>query len=241
MRSKTLASLGVITIVAVSLVWHGCGGDDGGSAATFRGNVSTVTPTQAAIDRPDRRWLARASSLLLPEAIAQSTCPAKAVLVCANNGQTFFCLPVRSSDCDFVVAINARDDFANGSVFFVNDANKNGEKDTGEQTAGLLNPLGRVCNGTVVHLTNVAINFTAGTAAASTVEKDPDTCTNTTPTRTPTGPTRTPTTGGPTPTRTPTYSMGASLNQPPSAMLAFLSGAGVIGLLLPTRRRSRRK
>ena len=40
----------------------------------------------------------------------------------------------------------------------------------------------------------------------------------------------------PTGTTTP-YVYGASINQPPSTMVAFLFGAGALGLILPQRRR----
>ena len=46
--------------------------------------------------------------------------------------------------------------------------------------------------------------------------------------------------GVPTPTPTP-YSVAGPLNGPPSTMLAMLYGAGAAGLLLPARRRKRRK
>ena len=83
-------------------------------------------------------------------------------------------------------------------------------------------------------LDDVQIDFTPGTAhaTAGSVRKDPDTCTNATP-----GPTAT-STPGPSPTP---YSVAAPLHPPPSTMLAMLYGAGAVGLLLPVRRRRRRK
>ena len=125
--------------------------------------------------------------------------------------------------------------FSPGGAFgFVDDANDNGERDPGETIAFLFAALGRLCEGTVVKLDDVQIDFTPGTAhaTAGSVRKDPDTCTNATP-----GPTAR-STPGPSPTP---YSVAAPLHPPPSTMLAMLYGAGAVGLLLPVRRRRRRK
>ncbi len=234
MRRRTPAILGaILAVVAAGFFWQGCGGDDT-KAATFTGNVSSVSPTQASIETPNR-WLARAGSFLLPKAVAQASCPAPHVLVCASNGVRSFCKRVGSESCNFSISIFAVNDFAQGSISFVDDANEDGNEDSGEAEAILFQPLGRVCNGSVVTLTDVDLNFTNGIATAASIEKDPDTC------REPT-PTRTPTPGGVPPTATPTmYAAARSLQGPPSSMLAFLSGAGVVGLILPRRWRSRRR
>lgn len=262
LRKALPTPVAVIAIVITSLGWLGCGGDGGGSGATFKGNVAAVSPAQARLAAPSQTWLARTRFLLLPEAVAQSSCPAAHVLICVDNGARTICRPVGSGDCDFSLSINAKDDFASGQISFVNDANDDGNRDAGETRAFLVNPVGRVCNGSVITINDVAIDFSSPVAIAASIEKDPDTCPEATPARTrtstPTATTRTPTMVGGTPTRTPTpvggaptatrtrtrtptpYGYGASLNQPPSSMFAFLSGVGVLGLLLPFRRRPRR-
>ena len=227
----------IVVGIAVLLAMAGCGGGDNKpSGVTFVGTVTSVTPQQAMLERPSRRWLAKIESLLLPNAVAQSSCPAKHVLACASNGVApEACERVDIVDCGFSVSVPATlTDFAGGAFGFVDDANDNGERDSGETIAFLFAALGRLCEGTVVKLDDVQIDFTPGTAhaTAGSVRKDPDTCTNATP-----GPTAT-STPGPSPTP---YSVAAPLHPPPSTMLAMLYGAGAVGLLLPVRRRRRRK
>jgi hypothetical protein len=250
-RTPTMVTL-LALAVAASATWIGCG-DDHGNEVTFVGNVISVTPAQAMRVAPSHRWLARVRSFVVPDALAQSSCPAKHVLACASNGrQRPVCARVHAADCRFSVAVDALpEEFANGFLAFEDDANGNGRGDAGrERIAFLLSPpLGNVCNGQVVTLHDVSIDFTTGAASAASVEKDPTTCppptpgtpvATRTPTRTPTPagtPTRTPTPARP--TRTPTYNAGAGLAGPPSTMLALLSAIGAVGLLLPSRRRSR--
>ncbi len=246
MRKALSTPIAIAAILILSLSWLGCGGD-GGPAATFNGNVALVSPPQARLSTQNRTLFARTGSFLLPEAVAQSPCPAAHVLICVNNGTRTICRPVSNGDCEFGVSIDARDDFALGELFFVNDTNEDGSRDAGEARAFLSNPLGRICNGSVVTLIDVAIDFSTPFAVAASVEKNPDTCSSSR-TPTPTGPTptrtatRTPTPigGVPTATPTPTYAYGSSLNTPPSSMLALLSGVVALGLLLPARRRKRR-
>jgi hypothetical protein len=213
---------------AMLLAVVSCGGDHHQHGVTFTGTVTSVSPQQAMLQTPSRRWLAKVDSFLLPSAVAQSSCPARHVLACANNGSDpESCERVDSGDCGFSVSVPADSDgFVGGTVAFVDDQDDDGEHDSGEPVAFLLASLGRLCDGTVVKLDGVAINFTLGTATAASVNKDPDTCANVTPT--------------PIPTPTP-YSVAAPLNGPPSTMLAMLYGAGAAGLLLPARRRKRRK
>jgi len=216
-------------VIAAAAGWMGSGcGSDHGTAGTFAGNVTSVSPSQAMLQAPAHRWLAEIPSFVLPKALAQSTCPAKHVIICASNGRDAkICSDVSNGDCSFSVSLDVlADDFSNGTVEFADDTNGNGAIESGEKVATLTNPLGRVCNGSVVTLSDVAINFTNGTATASSVVKNPDTCSGAT--------------SVPVPTATPTYTAGASLHQPPSPLLAFLSGVGVVGLLLPSRRKSRR-
>jgi hypothetical protein len=217
----------------VLLAMASCGGDDNKArGVTFVGTVTSVTPQQAMLQVPSRRWLAKIESLLLPNAVAQSSCPAKHVLACAANGATAeACERVDIVDCGFSVSVPALPDaFARGAFGFIDDANDNGEHDSGETIAFLFEALGRLCEGTVVKLDDVQIDFTPGMAhaTAGSVRKDPDTCTGPVPTSTPA------------PTPTP-YSIAAPLNGPPSTMLAMLYGAGALGLLLPVRRRRRRE
>jgi len=230
LRTRVLA---VIFGLLVGLLGQGCGGDDNGPSARFTGAVSGVSPTQASVPLRSRPLLAAVEWMLPTLAHAQSTCPALHLLACASNGRdSAVCRHVDADSCNFDVSLDVLENlFAGGTFFFVDDANGNGQEDSGEATAMLTNPLGAVCNGSVVALTDVAIDFLGGAATAVSVVKDPNTCPDTTP--------------GPAPTATPSvlptqspYAYGASLNQPPSSMLAFLFGAGAIGLILP-RRRSR--
>jgi hypothetical protein len=218
----------VAVVLVMLLAAMGCGGDHHRRGVTFVGNVTSVSPQQAMLQAPSPRWFAKVESLLLPNAVAQSSCPALHVLACASNGSDpEDCERVDSGDCGFSVSVPADSDgFVGGTVAFVDDQDDDGEHDSGEPTAFLLAALGRLCEGTVVKLDDVAINFTLGTATAASVNEDPDTCANVTPT--------------PIPTPTP-YSIAAPLNGPPSTMLAMLYGAGAVGLLLPLRWRRRRR
>jgi len=223
---------------AMLLAAFGCGSDHHAGGVTFEGTVTYVTPAQAMRQAPVKRWLAKVESMLLPNAIAQSSCPAKHVLACASNGTNpEACERVDVVDCGFSVSVPATtNDFAGGAFGFVDDANDNGAHDSGETVAFLFADLGRLCDGTLVKLDDVAIDFTQGTAhaTAGSVRKDPDTCTNATPSPS--------TTSTPGPSLTPTtYSVASPLQSPPSSMLAMLYGAGAVGLLLPMRRRRRRK
>ena len=217
----------VAVVLVMLLAAIGCGDDDHHRrGVTFEGNVASVSPQQAMLQAPSRRWLAKVESLLLPNAVAQSSCPARHVLACASNGSDpEECERVDSDDCGFSVSVPADSDgFVGGTLAFVDDEDDDGEHDSGEPIAFLLALFGRLCEGTVVKLDDVAINFTLGSATAASIDKDPDTCESVTPIPTPTP-----------------YSIGAPLNGPPSTMLAMLYGAGAVGLLLPARWRRRRR
>jgi len=231
-RGNWTSVLAMVLGLAVSVAWQGCGGDDGGPSARFTGDVSGVSPTQASVRTPSSSILAAVDWMLPSRAHAQSTCPALHLLACASNGRDdAVCRRVDSESCNFDVSIDVLENlFAGGSFFFVDDANGNGREDSGEATATLTNPLGQVCNGSVVAMSDVAIDFLGGSATAAAVVKDPNTCPDTTP-----GPIAT-STPSVLPTQSP-YGYGASLHQPPSTMLAFLFGAGALGLILPRRPR----
>ena len=231
-RHLAAASATLLLAALVGVLGQGCGGDDHhGGSAEFTGNVSAVAPAQASVPLRHRPLLAALGWWLPSAAIAQSSCPALHVLACASNGNDTQCHRVDSDSCAFDVSIDTLDSsFASGMVFFVDDANGNGSQDDGEATATLTNELGSVCNGSVVTLSGVVIDFLGSTATAVSVVKNPDTCPATTPTPV--------TTVTPTKTATP-YSAAASLNQPPSTLLAFLFGSGAVGLVLPRRRSQR--
>jgi hypothetical protein len=259
----------LVFAVAVAAAWQGCGGSDHGSSATFSGNVSSVSPTQTAGVASPRGLLAAARLSLSSTAHAQSTCPSSHLIVCATSGgnQAIVCAPVDPNTCQFDLSLDVLDQFANGHLGFFNDANGNLKPDSGEAFGLLTNDIRPVCNGTVVTLSDVAIDFTTFSATAASFNKNPDACpakstpTGTPPTPTPTAPnvppgnststptpsstpTRTATAGG-TPTSTPTptgYGYGLALNDPPSRMLAVLFGVGAFGLIVPRRRsRARRE
>ena len=277
MTRRTLAATTLsLFFIAAVVVWQGCGGSDHNSStsATITGNVASVNPAQAKAETRSR--LLAAADLLVPRAVAQSTCAARHVLVCvaSDPSQQAVCDTIDADSCRFSISFDVVNDFADGKVAFIDDANQNGRADSGEGFAFLTNPIGPICPGTVVVLNDLSIDFSTITATAASVDKAPDTCGATatptargtgTPTATPTQ-VRTNTPSGTPPTSTPTrtatalptltataaaamtqtaaatmtgtpYAYGASLNQPPSTMLAFLFGAGVFGLILPYRRR----
>src|SRR5258706_9151074 len=204
-KNRVILLAGVGTILVAGVLWSGCGGDDhnGTSGATITGNISAVNPPQARREGLSHHWLARLDSLVVGEAVAQATCPARHIFICATNGRDpITCEPVDSTDCHFSITLDPAGDFSSGGVSFFDDANQNGTFDQGELFAILTNQLVPLCEGTVATLNDVSANFAALTATAASVVKDPDTCAGT-PTATPraTGTvTRTPSV-----TRTPTH------------------------------------
>jgi len=280
-KTRVILLSGVGAMIVAGALWSGCGDDDHGSGgATITGNIAAVNPPQARREGLSHRWLARLDSLVVGEAIAQSTCPARHTFICATNGRDpIACEPVDSTDCRFSITLDPLGDFSDGGVSFFDDANQNGTFDQGELFAILTNQLVPLCEGTVATLNDVSANFSTLTATAASVVKSPDTCAGTptatakatatvtgtpsatsTPTRAPAtqtaaaaktqtaapGATQTAAAGATqtaaaktgTPTTTPTsYPYGASLNNPPSNWLALASGLGIVGLLIPRRRR----
>jgi hypothetical protein len=119
---------------------------------------------------------------------------------------------VRSSDCTFSTRIVLSDDGQSAFLFFLQDANGNGRVDAGEREAFLVSPLPRrLCNGDVLEIPDVDVDFLTGTATAGgSITKQIDACPaptsvpTRTPSRTSTPGTPTPTTTGTPPTATPT-------------------------------------
>ena len=215
-----------IAWLPIVLMAVACGSDGGDNGVTFSGTVTSVTPQQtAAAQSGPRRWLADVRALAVADAVAQSSCPALHVLACASNGSDpQVCERVNASSCNFSVTVPAdAAGFISGQLTFVDDQNGDRRPTTGEPVAALIAVFGRLCEGTVVKLDGVSMNFTAATAVASSIRKDPDTCTNATPT----------------PVQTP-YGLAAPLNASPSTPMAMLFGSGVVALLIPIRRRRRR-
>jgi hypothetical protein len=195
-----IALLALVALaVAVSDLSQGCGGSGRGSSplpsgVTFEGNVAAVLPPQASLGT--RRWLARVESYLFPRpAIAQSTCAAKHVLACVTNGRDpAVCSAVNPSDCRFSVSTGlVSGSFAGGAFGFADDTNENGAIDPGEAVAFFLSSFANACEGSVLTLNEVFIDFSDGFATAASVDSN-QTC----PTPTPTP------TGRPTPSPTPT-------------------------------------
>jgi hypothetical protein len=153
-------------------------------------NFVTPVPTTTALATP--------TGTVTPAATATSR-PASSNRVCS---------PVRSSDCRFSTRIVLSEDGQSVFLFFLQDTNNNGDVDPGERQAFLVSPLpGRLCNGDVLEIPDVDVNFLTSTATAGGfIIKLIDACPAPTsaPTRTPT---RTATAGTPaagTPTATAT-------------------------------------
>ncbi len=211
-RSKfwVIVAIGGFTVGA-AVSWSGCGSSDN-PRVIYQGNVQTVIgPTVKAPSAP--RSFASLREMLFPEAIAQGSCNAADVLVCAQStpsgGSTITrCARVNGNTCEFATDLRLADNGDTVSIFFFDDANGNGAKDEGEAQASLSNSLPSSCNGDTIEISNVTIDFDAGTALAESVGKSVNACAAT-PTPTPTGAaTSTPTATGvpstPTPTSTAT-------------------------------------
>jgi hypothetical protein len=121
-----------------------------------------------------------------------------------SNGTTV-CSPVRSSDCTFSTRIVLSEDGQSVFLFFVQDTNGNGGVDAGERQAFLVSPLPRrLCNGDVIEIPDVDIDFVTATATAGGfITKQIDACPEPTGIATAT-PSRTTTPGAPSPTATGT-------------------------------------
>jgi hypothetical protein len=141
-----------------------------------------------------------------------------------SSNVTRVCSPVRSSDCGFSTRIVLAEDGESVVFFFVQDANGNGDADAGEREAFLVSPLpDRLCNGDVLEIPDVDVNFLTSTATAGGfITKQIDACPaptgipTRTPSRTATPGTPTPTTTGTPPTATPTASATATHTASPT-------------------------
>lgn len=220
MKRASLFGLTLILIGAI-LMTHvsGCGDDHASAPVTFRGNVSGVQKAASLRSRASLRLLARLSTCLLPQAIAQSSCGADVdgVLACAitqhDNGDPHLtCTSVSESDCTFAVAIELVENGDSTSLIFVQDRDDDGRFDP-EEPAAVAEDLfegdsgTQFCSSDVVVLENVAIDFDSQTYTADSMEKSVDGCAGTSPSPTRTSsatPTVTPTVTGTPPTPTPT-------------------------------------
>ena len=118
---------------------------------------------------------------------------------------TLVCSHVDASGCKFSTRIELAEDGEPAAVFFVEDSNGDGKPNAAELESFLVSPLpARLCNGDVIEIPDVDVNFLNGTATAGgTITKALDACPAPTGTATRT-PSRTTTPGTPTPTRTGT-------------------------------------
>ena len=259
-RRTTPAVLMAILLMA-GAYWAGCGGDDDNDpsdTATFFGDVAAVTGSSASLGRRESTLASRVLSF--PRlAWAQSTCPAPSdgrLLFCVDE----FCTTVDQNFCDFrVVAAIEGGGPVSALLRFVDDENEDGELDNTEDDSVVTQNL-VFCTGDEVEIADAIVNFATGTTTA-TVRKVVDNCGIPTPTRTPSAtntpgaptptlppatatasaaPTTIPTatgTGSPTGTATPAYGYGMAMNGTPRLSWAFLASLGVIGLLVPRRRK----
>jgi hypothetical protein len=239
--------------------WAGCGDDgDGDGGAVFFGDVASVSGSSAARVAPKPSFAERLFSfpravVSAPLAWAQSTCSAP------SGGNLLFCVEsvctLVEGDCEFSesVGIDGGGPIT-ATLRFVDDDDEDGSADSSEADSVVTQNL-TFCDGDQVLIDNAAINFLTGVTSAA-VSKVVNACDggggNRTPTqggggatptrtRTPGGPTNTPgTPGTPSPSATPTYAYGAMMNDAPSTTLVFLASVGVIGLLIPRRRRRSR-
>ena len=238
-------SLGATLLVGGALVWASCGGGDShGTITTFSGNVIGVTPGAVANAAPKQSRFALHWPSLTATAHAQSSCAAPSggtLDFCIAASGFILCKPVES-DCTFSIETALLEEQIPVTLAFLDDANGNLVRDGAEAASAVPHNL-LFCNGDKVLIANAIVNFTSGLTAAS-VTKTEDRCSGATATATPGGtvtpagtpaPTATPGAGG-TPSPTPTY-IATSVNRPPSSTLAFLFSAGVVGLLIPRRRR----
>lgn len=204
--------------------WSACGGSGGGRSVTFEGNVSSAT-VASRLQRPqdEPRFFARLpwpfkslAPLVLPQAVAAScSSTAGRVFACAATGGPpggfsdlhTTCNRVDSSSCDFSVGIDVGGSNDRVLFFFVFDENNDGRPGNSEPEAFPSDPdfPESFCNGDVVKLTDVDVNFgvnsESGTFTAGSID-DNSACAAT-PTPTGTQATVTPTATGPTPTVTP--------------------------------------
>ncbi|MGH7805259.1 MAG: hypothetical protein ACREQJ_13005 [Candidatus Binatia bacterium] len=239
------------TLAVGGAYWAGCGDDDGDGGAVFFGDVSSVSGSSAAVRESRPSLVASLWSFGVRPAWAQSTCAAP------SGGNLLFCVEsvctIVEGDCEFSESVGIEGGGPiTATLRFVDDGDEDGQADSSEADSVVTQSL-TFCSGDQVLIDNAAINFLSGitTASVSKVVNACDGGTNPTatqgaggtptPTRTPGGPTNTPgTPGTPSPSATPTYSYGAMMNEAPGQTLVFLASIGVIGLLIPRRRRRSR-
>lgn len=211
-RMRGFAALTATTLAVAVLYWQGCGSSGGEDVVTFRGNVESVVAAAFA-PSSSHTYLARLGGWLFPSAVAQSSCSTEVedVLACAGTGSEdeeggqVRCNRVRTSDCGFQVEIRLAAEGDPVTLFFVQDENGDGAIDEGEPTASIDDPpTFPVCNGDVIALDDVEIDFEAGSYSADGIVKEEGCSATPTPTST-SGPSPTPTTeSSPTPTTEPT-------------------------------------
>jgi hypothetical protein len=245
------AVFGLAVVCAGLLYSQGCGGSDP-VPVVYRGNVTTVEPpaTAARSQTQDGRLASSWRFELVPSAVAQSgTCSEatrqnlRDVFLCVATSHgnaapgtptptprvTSRCFHVDAGSCEFEADLSLEADHDPVVLIFTNSPDGSGDGDAA--FLGGYEPT-EFCNGDVVRIPDVDINFPAGTATAGgAIVKELDGCARatvtptaaptsvTTPTTTPTGtpatptptseedtptPTPSPTGPAPTPTRTPT-------------------------------------
>ena len=160
----------------------------------------------------------------------QSSCaaPSGDLLFCVDE----HCRRVDGDDCHFAKTISVADGGPIRVVLrFVDDADGDGDAGNDEANS-IVNESLEVCSGDQILVADAAVDF--GGASSATISKTVDNCDDGAPipTNTPGGPTPT---ASRTPTRTPTY--GVAMNDAPQPMLVFFASLGLIGLLIPRRRR----
>ena len=218
---------------AVVLLSLSTGCADKPEVLRVEGNVVSVTGAPApSAGRTERRSVfalaRRVSDLWAAPAIAQSSCgaPVEGVLAClATEGPpgTFAatCARVRSN-CEFVVSIELDQPGDTLNLFFCADADGDGQCAPTETSAPYVNfdKVGNFCNGDVLRVSNIAIDFASQTCTGSLTNVVADGCAPPDPTApVEATPTRRP--GEPPPTSGPTLPPGvtpsATVPPPPTA------------------------
>ena len=214
------------TLAVGGAYWAGCGDDDDGDGgAVFFGDVASVSGSSGTCEAPSGVNL----------------------LFCVETVCT-----IVEGDCQFSESVGIEGGGPiTATLRFVDDDDEDGSADSSEADSVVPQNL-TFCDGDQVLIDNAAINFLTGSTSAA-VSKVVNACPGggnqtptqgggggtPTPTRTPGGPTNTP--GTPSPSATPTtYAYGSPMTAAPSTTLVFLASVGVIGLLIPRRRRRSR-
>ncbi len=150
------------------------------------------------------------------------------------------CSRVNERNCEFQTEIRLTEDGEPASVFFFldEDGDDRPADDGSELEAVLANFLPELCNGDVILLEDVDIDFLTGLATASSATKTVDACGKPrTPTRTPTPPgtpaTATPTRTGTPPTSTPTRTGTPATATPTPTTGCLPNGSSCSGSQVP--------